>query len=282
MSAKEKLVKFKNAICDYLGAFEKMIFPEYRCFLCGREVRDTDKCLCDDCLKEFKLISGNICKRCGMPLPELNKICDDCKNIEYEFDVARAAFLYNRKTARLITDLKFRNRKYLARFLAICMSETLKTFPMDVDYIIPVPVSAQRLKSRGFNQAELIANHLSLLIGKPVVNDLIIRTNKETANQKDLSKLDRMKNLVGAFEVRRTKEFEGKDLLIVDDVFTTGATVNEVARMLRKLNPSGVCVITAGKTDYKSIAERRESALRKKHAHANSVIFGKEKRKKLR
>ena len=247
MSKNNIISGMKTFINGILNSFDELMFPEFKCFLCGREVEMTELHICNDCLKEFKLIKGKVCEICGLPIEEPNVICDECKTMQFEFDVARASFIYTNKTSKLITDLKFRNKKYLAKFLAYCMSLTLKNYPMNFDYIVPVPISDERRRQRGFNQSELIADELSNIVQKPVLNNLIMRT-KTTPNQKELSRVQRMKNLVRAFCVEKTKEYEGKDLLIIDDVFTTGATVNEVARMLRQLNPGSICVLTAGKT----------------------------------
>ena len=240
-------MKLFTNVKDFIHGLEDYCFPEYSCLLCGREVEDLNLHVCNDCKKEFKFISGNLCEKCGAHVNKYTTICDACKSVNFVFDASRSVFEYTNKTAKLVTGLKFKNKKYLAKYLARYMNEVYKEWGISADILVPVPISDNRLKERGFNQSELIAEELSILSNIPV-NNMLVKRVKVTPNQKELTRAERMKNLIGAFKVVKTKDYENKVLLIIDDVFTTGATLNEVAKELLKLKPAKIYCLTAGKT----------------------------------
>lgn len=245
-------VKIVLKIIKKLGKdFEDTLFPEYRCFVCGREVFDTEIKLCETCKKKFPFITGNICQRCGMPIPDGNHVCDACKNVKYNFDASRASFCYNAMTHGILYQLKYGGKKFIAKYFGELVYKTYTDWGIVADVVIPVPLHRIRQKKRGYNQSELIADRFSELSGVPINIDIIYRT-KETPNQTRLKKSERERNLLGVFEINKSKKLKGKTLLIIDDIFTTGSTANEISKMLLKFKPSAIYVITPGKTIYNS------------------------------
>jgi len=165
------------------------------------------------------------------------------------FDYARACYEYNETSRKIVMDLKYRSKKFLVPFMATEMLLKLEDFGAMPDIIIPVPISSKRQKDRGFNQSELIAEEMaSITSGKLEVNNKIIEKIKDSVPQASLSGAERLKNLDGAFKLIDRKSLRGKNILIVDDVFTTGSTVNEVAKEIRKLHPASINVLTFAKT----------------------------------
>ena len=229
--------------------FLDLLFPEYRCVICGREVFDTESRLCENCKKSFPKIVGKVCAKCGAPIEDSDYVCELCKNFKYEFDEARASFIYSKDTSRVFFGIKYGGKKYLAKFLAREMFETLKNWGVVCDIIVPVPLSEERKKQRGYNQSMLIAEELSALTGKEVDESIVSRI-KDVPTQTKLSQKERMENLQGVFKLNRERSIAGKNILIVDDVFTTGATASSLAKELRKAKPNKIYVLTAGKTIF--------------------------------
>lgn len=245
--AEEIFVRVKNFFSGLVGFVEDLLFPEYACFICGREAKDQDYHMCDECKKTFPFIKGELCFKCGHPVLEGNDYCDRCRSYNYDFDEARAVFEYDKETKGRILGIKYNNQKYLAKFFARLMLDTLIEWGIDVDFIIPVPISRSRRRERGFNQTELIAYALEDLTGLPVMTKIVAKKD-DSKIQKDLGLRERFENMKGMFELDKRYNLKGKNILIVDDVFTTGATVSEISRTLRKSNPNKVYVLTAGKT----------------------------------
>ena len=247
-------------IKELWNGFLDLLFPEFRCVVCGREAKDTETKLCENCKKSFPKIEGHICAKCGAPLPEHDYICDTCRNAEYHFDEARSSFLYTKETSRLFFGIKYSGKKYVAKFLASQMAETLKSWGVACDIIVPVPLTEKRRKVRGYNQSLLIADELSRLTGIEVCDNVVERI-KDVSAQTSLSRKERIKNLDGVFRRVPKTSLKGKRVLIVDDVFTTGATASAVAKEIRKMKADKIYVLTAGKTVYYN--QSSENATRK-------------------
>ncbi len=239
-------MKIKELMKTLVEFFDDEMFPEYSCFVCGREIANFEYHLCDECAKSFPLLTGNLCKKCGQPLPDGNRYCENCRAHDFVFDEARASFEYNEQTKGTILGIKYRNEKYLAKFFARFMFDTLKDWGIEVDVIIPVPTTKTRLKERGYNQAELISEELAKLAGVPVLAKAVTKKD-EVQKQKGLTFRERQENIKGAFSLDRRCILNFKNILIVDDIFTTGATANELSKEIRKGSPARIYVLTAGK-----------------------------------
>ena len=242
-----------NWLKQFKDKFLEIMFPEYSCYVCGRELMEPKNHICERCMKSMKIITGNICRKCGMPIPEGNHYCDTCKSREYAFDTARACYHYNENSGKIVMDLKYNKKKFVVPFMATEMLLKFDEFGVMPDIIIPVPISKKRYKERGFNQAELLADEISELTGgKVVVETSIIEKVVDSIPQARLKGAERLNNLKGVFKLANRKSLIGKNVLIIDDVYTTGSTVNEVAKVIRKLKPNTINVLTFAKTvkDY--------------------------------
>lgn len=158
---------------------------------------------------------------------------------DHAFDFARSAFLFNPALREIIHHLKYSDRVSLAKPLGDLLAECLRREPFTGDLVIPVPLHRSRERQRGFNQAELIAARL----GRPMSTRLV-RRRKNTPSQTGLTRNQRIRNLAAAFEVRG--EVKGS-VIVVDDVYTTGSTVSELARTLKRAGAERVEVLTVAR-----------------------------------
>lgn len=234
--------KLKNGFKE----FENALMPEYSCLCCGRECRDTNLLVCENCKNILIPITGHVCEKCGNPIPKSCTICDECKNKELFFDKARASYIFDDYSKKLVYDLKYFNKKFASSHITQKLIEPLLSFDSP-NLLIPVPLHQNRLKERGYNQSELIANSLSELTSLPI-NTTALTRKIETETQTGKSKKERQENVVGAFAVVSKAEIKNKNIVLIDDVFTTGATTNECARVLKKAGANKVYVLTVLKT----------------------------------
>ena len=223
-----------------LRFFDKVLnifFPkELKCIFCGRDINSFDEDpICPDCQnEEIFNNSRHRCKCCDQPIYTEGDFCDNCKKDQKYFDRATSPFIYETKVKNLVLRFKNDNAKYLAEPMGKLMAERLKSENMlDFDIIIPVPLSENSLKKRGFNQAKLLADEIGKICDKPVREDIVLKV-KDTKHQKELGFADRHENLKNAFNVTNLKDIKGKSVLIVDDVLTTCATTSTIAKLLIK------------------------------------------------
>lgn len=233
----EKIVK--NRVVN--GILNGLYPLDFTCNYCNKEMENPSRSgLCSDCEKELKYNDNGICITCGRPLDSETNYCLSCQNTKRYFEFARSPLVYDGICRKLIYQFKFNNKKYLAKYFASLMVDTFLSNPYTVDLITYVPVSKSKLVSRGYNQSELLAKEL----GEKLKIDVLsaITKNKETVDQVGLSGKERAENLRGAFAV--SKELvKGKNILLVDDVLTTGSTCNEVSRMLVNAGAKSVKVL---------------------------------------
>ena len=208
-----------------------------RCVLCETLVKEwRSGALCEACEEGLRHQRPPWCPRCGLPAPRIDSRCGACLGGETHFDLARSALVLDPGLRRIIHHFKYNDRVSLARPLGRALADCLCREPFTARTVIPVPLHRKRERERGYNQAALLAGRLGL----EVRTDLV-RRRKNTQSQTGLTRSQRKLNLRSAFECRR--RFEGK-VLLVDDVQTTGATVNALARALRRSGASRVEVLT--------------------------------------
>ncbi len=225
-----------------------VIFPQETCCICRKHGRYGSKePWCQQCAEVITKLesSGTNCERCGKYLEGGKKLCEDCRQSPPQFEIARAVGPYEDPFRISTKVLKFMGRKYLAPKMGTMMAEKIKSEPRfgAIDLIIPVPISRNSFQVRGFNQTELLARNIGKKLGIKVYNHIIFRV-KDTPSQTELSKEEREKNLLCAFEVRDEKKVLNKSILLVDDVYTTGSTSRECTRTLLQAGADRVCIIT--------------------------------------
>ncbi len=259
-----------------------IIYPTF-CPICNQALnRPCKSPVCPACWENITLIQPPICSICGLPLsvaPDIAQsielMCADCRKGKRPFAVARAFGIYEYELRDIILLLKFKGKRKLAEELGTLALNKLRNNKLidEVDAVVPVPLYWQRKRKRGFNQAELLAAYLSKQLNLPLLTGYLRRI-KNTPPQSQVDAKERAKNVRGAFKVREpcwrivkglahlalfrlkgkkirnwnfwapTNYLKGKTILLIDDIFTTGATVSECARILKKAGAKEVRVFT--------------------------------------
>jgi len=213
-----------------------ILFPP-RCAICKRL---SDKIICDDCFSKITFIPLPVCEICGTPISE-GRVCHHCNVERPYFSKARSYALYKDVMRTAIIEFKFHQRIRIGEYLGNLLGEFALKLDWNIDAIVPIPLSKKRLKERGFNQSEIIAKEISKVIKIPVIDGL--KRIKETLPSIELSPNERRENIHMAFLMTDPK-LKAKRVLIVDDVYTTGATINEAARTLIKREVKEVRALT--------------------------------------
>jgi ComF family protein len=221
-----------------------------RCDVCGKLGADA---LCPVCAQGFDLIKPPYCQRCGRafdPTAQGAPECAECRAGAPRFDLARAVGRHTGTLRQAVLSYKFRGAQRLARPLAARLAGLLQELDArgelalsDVEALVPVPLHEARRRWRGFDQAQLLAEHVGSQLGLRVLTGTLIRC-RETTPQVELKPNERAQNVRGAFETAKPGLVAGRKLMLVDDVFTTGATINECARMLRQAGAARACALT--------------------------------------
>lgn len=218
------------------GAFLDLVFPP-RCIGC----RVGEKFLCDSCLEALPRLEPPFCEHCGIPIAG-GSFCPECLSAPPTIDGIRSLLLHQGIARDIVHYLKYKNLKALARPLAELMAEYLESNPLPVDVLLATPMHSRRMRVRGYNQAELLARELSLLVHIPTDEGLLTRS-RNTPSQVSLGAEARRNNVNGAFQCG-SNVFEKKSVLIIDDVCTTGATLNACAIVLKEAGAASVWALT--------------------------------------
>lgn len=218
-----------------------IIYPTKECLICRK--RAFRYGFCKDCLSNMEFIEGRICEICGKPLGQdySMNLCPDCMNGRI-FDEARSALVYNEFLHEMIYLFKYKGKVRLAESFGQIMFDMLKKWNLDVNIIIPIPMHVERLEQRGYNQAYLLAKEISKMSGIPLKDELI--KIKNTSVQAKLDRIQRIYNMRGAFSLKGEEKIDGVNVLLVDDILTTGATVDAASSILKKEGVSRVYVLT--------------------------------------
>jgi len=234
----------------FLKKFLELIFTtKIKCIFCGEELNGTtSNCTCNICLNKLPFIIKS-CPRCGVNMnKEEEGVCFNCKNLNYNFKRAIARLDYSKEVIKVLHKFKFGGLKFLAEPLAGFMREAFAVSNIEADVICAVPIHANRLKERGFNQSELLANFVSKTFKIPYLN--LCSKVKENPSQTTLDFKLRKENVKDVYEFNKQHKtiIKGLKVLLIDDIFTTGATCNEVAGVLLKAGAKEVNVLTIAHT----------------------------------
>lgn len=218
-----------------------------RCLSCGTVVAG-DGALCPPCWGQLAFIGAPHCACCGLPFAfevEPDAMCGDCVRQEPVFGRARAALHYDDASRPLVLAFKHGDGTHAAPALGRWMAQAAGDLARDADLIVPVPLHRWRLFRRRYNQSALLAQTLARLVDRPVSAGILMRKRK-TPSQGGLSRSGRIANVRGAFAIagRQAEGLSGRRVLLVDDVMTTGATLSECARILRRGGAADVDVVT--------------------------------------
>lgn len=213
------------------------------CASCRRPLTNP-RTLCASCWRELTLISPPICDITGTPLAydagEGARSAELAWNYPL-YDRARAAVVFDKVSRRLVHQLKYHDVPSVARLMARLMAPASREIMADAECLLPVPLHRRRLAARRFNQAALIAEHLSPVVGLPVVRYAVQRVRR-TPHQVGLNREERANNLHNAFVVKDRDQVVGRRIVLVDDVLTTGATADAMATTLRAAGARSVSV----------------------------------------
>ncbi len=223
-----------------LNKFLNTLFPE-SCPVCRMPATDhTTAPICNDCWQSIAPYHGPRCRTCGRPLVSgVSLECGDCIQHRPAFDSAGSFGLYDGVLRQAINQLKYHNIKRLSKPL----SEMVLQMKLPrVDAVLPVPLYKTRLKQREFNQSALIAKNTGEHLGCTMLPHALVKI-RDTKPQVGLRSGERRANIRKAFAVQSKELIEGKDILIIDDVITTGATVSECAKTVKKAGAARVHVI---------------------------------------
>ncbi len=239
----------KNMLRKLVGKLLNTIFPK-TCLICNKIINGGHFCVedwnklhflqkpaCDICFQpfEFNVKSQTICGKCSQKRPKYFK--------------ALAVLNYDESSKTLITKFKYFDQINLAKYFAELMFKQAKEILPNIDFIVPIPLHKLRIINRKYNQSALLAKNIVTLSDKKALLDLLIRT-KNNKPQALLSQKARKKNVAGIFAVKKKyfEEIKGKNILLIDDVITTGATVESCCKVLEQHGVSKIYVLTLAKT----------------------------------
>lgn len=239
--------KMKSGLKGFLAALQDLCFPP-ACLSCTRRLPSfSDFLFCVSCAEQVSLIHEPLCPVCGKGFPFSaavdNHCCSVCIKKSWQFARARGIVYYTEPVTRVIHAFKYGGKMTALHSFASLKSRLPHLDALQkADLILPVPLHAKRLRDRGFNQALLLANAF-FPHRQDRIEPRVLERVKWTEPQTGLNGAARRQNLKNAFAVRDPRAVRGKKLLLVDDVFTTGTTVNECARVLRKSGAQSVDVL---------------------------------------
>lgn len=232
--------------------FMDMLFPR-SCMACGARIPEEEPGeICWDCRADISYVQPPFCERCGDPvfgvLPE-TFVCNWCAQHAPAFDWARSAIRYRGVGKQSLGILKYRDGWWLQRDLSQFLLSLCRTAPpdlMEATAVTAVPLHFLRERKRGYNQAALLAEILARHLGLPFWRDALVRSQK-TNTQTTLTANQRRKNVAGVFTACRKRRLKDATIVLVDDVMTTGATVNECAKTLKAAGASRIFVMTVAR-----------------------------------
>lgn len=214
--------------------FVDLLFPR-RCPVCDDIVMPKGRLICPECLKKLSIVKGPVCKKCGKEVISANiEYCFDCVRHKRSFDYGLALLNYDETARKSMSKIKYKNRREYLDFYGEAMAFRYENQirRMNADVLVPVPVHPLRKRERGFNQAEVLANKVGESLSIPVSSNMLIR-NKNTMPQKGLDPRERLKNLEAAF-APGVRESGVEGVILTDDIYTTGSTIEACARALKK------------------------------------------------
>lgn len=239
---------------EYFSAFLELVFPGY-CVVCQKQCQSF---VCQNCASKLPWIKKH-CLYCGWPTPLTMASCRDCRHRKLFFDQARSIFIYENEVKKLIHNFKYNDQKWLAPYLAFYLASLLKEetnsslllqkrngFSAPFTAVTWVPMTNLKRLARGYNQSQLLAMHLAKIINCLALGLLVKKQN--TLDQNQLKFKERAENLKGAFTLAPTVTHLPQAVILVDDVYTTGATVAECSYVLKRAGVKKIQVLTVART----------------------------------
>ncbi len=243
-------------LAEVSDALVSVFFPA-GCRICDRLLNGASRVpVCEECLNSFVPVGKIACEVCGRPLPGLTRgqgqelLCPACLEKTYAFDRARSLAVYEGALVHAILLLKFERIGPLGAWFAERLAETVIAGgeAMEADMVVPVPLHRERERERGYNQAALLSKPLAKRLRLPHKAVLLMRT-RARPDKRILSLEERWESVRGAFATRPGSQVDSRRVLLVDDVLTTGATLDACARALREVGAKSVLGLTIARTE---------------------------------
>ncbi len=195
-----------------------------------------------------KINENSLCKKCELKINKQINICFEQQIEDKYFNELICVFKYEGLIRKLLLDYKFKGKSYLYKTIAkvILKQENIFKILESYDTIMPIPISKKRRKERGYNQSELIAKEIAKNINIKYQNNCLIKT-KNIIEQSKLNREQRILNIQGAYVLKNEETIKNKKILLFDDIYTTGSTVNECSRILRKVDLKKIGILTIAK-----------------------------------
>lgn len=233
-------------ISNILHHLSVVLFPP-KCIKCNKII-DSYGNLCSNCWSSIEFITDPMCKICGVPFEfdmDIDLICGQCAGTKQFFDHAISIFKYDENSKNLIYKFKYNDKTYLSKYFAKWIYKNIHTSINDYQYIVPVPLHRKRMRKRFYNQSSLIASYLAKLSKKTFLPNLLIK-NRYDVPQTSLTKKQRLKNVKSSFAInpKLQSKIEGTKILLIDDVYTTGSTLNECSKILKKNGCNQITAVT--------------------------------------
>ncbi len=237
--------KSKAVLCGFLEKSCAILYPR-RCPVCMQIATPRGSLVHRECTKKLLYIREPACKRCGRQIARMEKeYCSECAKKEFHYTRGYAVWQYEANIQHSLSEFKYHSRKEFADFYA---AEAVRLYGDKIKYekpevLIPVPVHRTRRAERGFNQAELLAKKMGQMLEIPVDAHFLLRT-KHTGRLKDLNRRERAKMLKDAFTVDPSRKVSYHSVMLVDDIYTTGSTVDSCAAVLLRAGAQKVTVFS--------------------------------------
>jgi ComF family protein len=231
-----------------------LFFPN-NCSFCARRLQ-WGLCVCEECLKELEVVNDPACERCGAPVVEPHSenacraFCPHCKGLSFGFRTNASLGIYTGRLRELIQLYKFQKRRLLFRTFVELLVAHRARYILDHELLLPMPLSRSRYSERGFNQCHLIAAGVAKRLGIPFFGDILRRKGHARPQSSLRSREARMANMTDRFTVKGKWQpyIEGRNVLLFDDVMTTGATASRCAEALYGAGAGNVDLLTLGRS----------------------------------
>ena len=241
-----------NIFLNFKQILINAFYPKHiKCIYCGNEITTKNVYdMCENCNKTLPFISKNFCVRCGLQFEKDGSgTCLNCKSSNFNFTIARSALNFDGKVVSAIHKFKYARYKFLAEPFAHILYRARVKQNWNFDIICYVPLFEKREKERGYNQSRELARNLSKLTSVPVF-DGILRI-RDTPTQTSLTRKQRKENVKDSFKITSKTALKNLNILLIDDVFTTGSTTNEISRELKSANANNIYVLTIAHAGFK-------------------------------
>ncbi len=220
-----------------------VFFPRH-CVGCGK----AGSFFCPECRRKLPKLSPPICPRCGRPQAS-GIVCPNCRQLQTEIDGIRSPYRFDEAVRKAIYQMKYHNLKAVSSCLAELLADYLWSSPLPGEVIVPVPLHPKRLRERGYNQSGLLARELGKLTNFPVVEDCLVRIKEASPQVKAANVEERRRNVANAF-VCQNDRLSGKQVILIDDVCTSGATLESCASALKSKGATSVWGLTLAREIY--------------------------------